>query len=50
MPQPQMPAMTNWRFEVDIEKIGPAAVRLAEAEGLQGHALSVAIRLNKGAA
>ncbi|HVX72607.1 MAG TPA: 3-hydroxyacyl-CoA dehydrogenase NAD-binding domain-containing protein [Devosia sp.] len=22
MPQPQMPAMTNWRFEVDIEKIG----------------------------
>ena len=22
MPQPQMPAMTNWRFEVDVEKIG----------------------------
>ena len=22
MPQPQMPAMTNWRFEVDFEKIG----------------------------
>ena len=22
MPQPQMPAMTNWRFEVDIEGIG----------------------------
>ena len=22
MPQPQMPAMTNWRFEVDVERIG----------------------------
>lgn len=22
MPQPQMPAMTNWRFEVDVESIG----------------------------
>ena len=22
MPQPQMPAMSNWRFEVDFEKIG----------------------------
>jgi 3-hydroxyacyl-CoA dehydrogenase / enoyl-CoA hydratase / 3-hydroxybutyryl-CoA epimerase len=22
MPQPQMPAMTNWRFEVDVEQIG----------------------------
>ena len=22
MPQPQMPAMTNWRFEVDVENIG----------------------------
>jgi histidinol dehydrogenase len=33
-----------------LEKIGPAAVRLAEAEGLHGHALSVAIRLNSGAA
>src|SRR3982751_4089211 len=22
MPQPQMPGMTNWRFEVDFEKIG----------------------------
>jgi 3-hydroxyacyl-CoA dehydrogenase / enoyl-CoA hydratase / 3-hydroxybutyryl-CoA epimerase len=22
MPQPQMPAMTNWRFEVDFERIG----------------------------
>jgi histidinol dehydrogenase len=31
-----------------LEKIGPAAVALAEAEGLQGHALSVSIRLTKG--
>jgi histidinol dehydrogenase len=30
-----------------LEKIGPAAVTLAEAEGLHGHALSVSIRLNK---
>ncbi|WP_207477468.1 histidinol dehydrogenase [Arenibaculum pallidiluteum] len=29
-----------------LAAIGPAAVRLAEAEGLQGHALSVAVRLN----
>lgn len=33
-----------------LQQIGPAAVALAEAEGLQGHALSVAIRLNSGAA
>lgn len=30
-----------------LAKIGPAAVALAEAEGLDAHALSVAIRLNK---
>lgn len=35
---------------VSLEKIGPAAVALANAEGLQGHALSVSIRLPKGAA
>ncbi len=29
-----------------LGKIGPAAVKLAEAEGLDAHALSVAIRLN----
>lgn len=33
-----------------LSQIGPAAVALAEAEGLHGHALSVAIRLNHGAA
>jgi len=33
-----------------LQKIGPAAVTLADAEGLFGHALSVSIRLNKGAA
>jgi len=31
-----------------LRRIGPAAVRLAEAEGLGAHALSVAIRLNSG--
>ncbi len=31
-----------------LQKIGPAAVALANAEGLQGHALSVSIRLSKG--
>lgn len=31
-----------------LQKIGPAAVALANAEGLQGHALSVSIRLPKG--
>lgn len=30
-----------------LGKIGPAAVSLAEAEGLDAHALSVAVRLNK---
>lgn len=33
-----------------LQKIGPAAVALANAEGLQGHALSVSIRLPKGVA
>ncbi|MEO0036670.1 MAG: bifunctional histidinal dehydrogenase and histidinol dehydrogenase [Pseudomonadota bacterium] len=33
-----------------LRRIGPAAVRLAEAEGLGAHALSVAIRLNPGEA
>jgi histidinol dehydrogenase len=28
-----------------LARLGPAAVRLAEAEGLDAHALSVAIRL-----
>ncbi|HEX6957083.1 MAG TPA: histidinol dehydrogenase [Ferrovibrio sp.] len=36
--------------QASLEKIGPAAVALAEAEGLHGHALSVAIRLKSGAA
>ena len=31
-----------------LERIGPAAIRLAEAEGLDAHALSVAIRLGGG--
>ena len=31
-----------------LRAIGPAAVRLAEAEGLGAHALSVALRLNPG--
>ena len=35
--------------EASLLKIGPAAVALANAEGLQGHALSVSIRLPKGA-
>ncbi len=30
-----------------LAKIGPAAVTLAEAEGLDAHALSVALRLNQ---
>ncbi|VAV86371.1 Histidinol dehydrogenase [hydrothermal vent metagenome] len=29
-----------------LRKIGPAAVTLGEAEGLDGHARSVSIRLN----
>jgi histidinol dehydrogenase len=29
-----------------LARIGPAAVRLAEAEGLGAHGLSIAIRLN----
>ncbi|WP_298728629.1 histidinol dehydrogenase [uncultured Ferrovibrio sp.] len=36
--------------DASLRQIGPAAVALAEAEGLHGHALSVAIRLNSGAA
>ena len=35
--------------DASLRQIGPAAVALAEAEGLHGHALSVAIRLNSGA-
>ncbi|MBC8159153.1 MAG: histidinol dehydrogenase [Alphaproteobacteria bacterium] len=31
-----------------LNAVGPAAVTLAEAEGLDAHALSVAIRLNRG--
>jgi histidinol dehydrogenase len=31
-----------------LAKIGPAAVQLAEAEGLGAHALSVALRLGSG--
>ncbi len=31
-----------------LSRIGPAAIRLAEAEGLPAHARSVAIRLNRG--
>jgi histidinol dehydrogenase len=34
---------------VSLRAIGPAAVRLAEAEGLGAHGLSVALRLNMGA-
>ena len=33
-----------------LRRVGPAAVRLAEAEGLGAHALSVALRLNPGEA
>ena len=33
--------------EKSINAIGPAAVTLAEAEGLDAHALSVALRLPK---
>jgi histidinol dehydrogenase len=33
-----------------LGRIGPAAVALAEAEGLQAHALSVALRLENGPA
>ncbi|NQV56521.1 MAG: histidinol dehydrogenase [Rhodospirillales bacterium] len=33
--------------KASLEKIGPAAVTLAEAEGLDAHALSVALRLRK---
>ncbi|WP_370154840.1 histidinol dehydrogenase [Ferrovibrio sp.] len=35
--------------QASLERIGPAAVALAEAEGLHGHALSVAIRLSGAA-
>jgi histidinol dehydrogenase len=31
-----------------LQRIGPAAIRLAEAEGLGAHALSVALRLGSG--
>jgi histidinol dehydrogenase len=31
-----------------LERIGPAAFRLAEAEGLSAHALSLALRLDRG--
>ena len=31
-----------------LARIGPAAVRLAEAEGLDAHALSVSLRLAPG--
>jgi histidinol dehydrogenase len=31
-----------------LAAIGPAAVALAEAEGLDAHALSVSIRLGRG--
>jgi len=31
-----------------LARIGPAAIRLAQAEGLDAHALSVSIRLSKG--
>jgi histidinol dehydrogenase len=30
-----------------LSAIGPAAIRLAEAEGLPAHARSIAIRLNR---
>jgi histidinol dehydrogenase len=33
--------------EGGLAAIGPAAITLAEAEGLDAHALSVAIRLNR---
>jgi histidinol dehydrogenase len=33
-----------------LDQVGPAAVALAEAEGLQAHARSVALRLGQGAA
>src|SRR3546814_3817978 len=35
--------------QASLDRIGPAAVRLAAAGGLHGHALAVSIRLNKGA-
>ena len=36
----------NFPFLLNLAKIGPAAHTLAEAEGLQAHALSLALRLN----
>jgi histidinol dehydrogenase len=33
-----------------LAALAPAALRLAEAEGLPAHALSVAVRTNRGAA
>jgi len=33
---------------VGLSEVGPAAVLLAEAEGLQAHGRSVALRLNRG--
>jgi histidinol dehydrogenase len=41
---------TTWieAGEAALQRIGPAAVALAEAEGLQAHARSVAIRLGNG--
>ncbi len=43
---------TSWvaADEAALAAIGPAAVRLAEAEGLQAHALSVSMRLSRQAA
>ena len=34
--------------EMGLSEVGPAAVLLAEAEGLQAHGRSVALRLNRG--
>jgi histidinol dehydrogenase len=43
---------TTWvsADQASLDRIGPAAVALAEAEGLQAHARSIAIRLTHGAA
>ncbi len=43
---------TTWvsADQASLDRIGPAAVALAEAEGLQAHARSIAIRLTRNAA
>ena len=57
MPQPQMPAMTNWRFEVDFEQIAwltidtpnapvnrDVTAALSNSFGFGGHNVTLAVR------